>query len=445
MPDSGISLLQTAATLLAGLALFRFWRAVAARGVGVGVIAAGFALRALGGAAAFLVSWLELPVARSLQVGNGLWFYAIDARGYAGNADAWILGGAGDVVLPDRSLASYFFVQLVAVCRSLFGPVHSASLLINLFAYLGAAYVIVSWIGSGDARRERIGIATLAAMALMPSWILWSLQPLKDTLFIAVVLLFLFGSDRWLNLWRGGEPRGAALLGAAAVCWLALHAIGGVRWYYACLAWMLWLPAVAWGGLELRQHRARFWLASLLLFGILAQAVALNLPVDLAQGNRRLLDVPTWLAGEVDESRARFVTKYKATTTIAAGPLLEDVPYGEVAARAAMVVLPRFVAMPLGIAKVGGGRGLWLFAEVDTIAFVAVALYAIGVAWRARSRRLALDGTLVLALALIAVTLPMLWAVNNFGTLLRFREMFMIPLLVVPLVAASQLHLDASR
>ena len=310
MPDSGVTLLQTVATLLAGFALFRFWRAIATRGVGVGLIAAGFALRSLGGAAAFIVSWLELPLGRSLQVGNGLWFYAIDARGYAGNADAWILGGAGDVLLPDRSLASYLFVQLVAICRSLFGPVHSASLLINLFAYLGAAYVIVSWVGSGDTRRERIGIATLAAMALMPSWVLWSLQPLKDTLFIALVLLFLFGTDRWMSIWREGEPRGAALLNAAAVCWLALHAIGGIRWYYACLAWMLWLPAAAWGGLELRRHRARFWLASILLFGILAQAVVLNLPVGLAQGNRQLLEVPAWLSGEVEESRARFVTEY---------------------------------------------------------------------------------------------------------------------------------------
>lgn len=445
MPDSGVALLQTVATLLAGIALFRVWRAVTARGVGVGVIAAGFVLRSLGGAAFFIVSWLELPIGRALQFGNGLWFFAIDARMYAYTADIWILGGASDVLLPDRGVSSYLFVQLVAVCRSLFGPVHSSSLLINLFAYLGAAWAIAGWAGMGGAGRKRVATVVLAALALMPSWVLWSLQPLKDTLFIAAVVLFLFGCNRWLGIWRDGEPRAVTLLGVAVLCWGALHVVGGVRWYYACLAWMAWLPAAAWGGIAFRERRARFWLASILLFGVMAQAVALNLPVDLAAANRRLLEVPVWLSAELGESKTLFVTRYRASTAIKPGPLLEGVPHGEVAARAAMVVLPRFVATPLGIAKVGGGRGLWLFAEVDTIAFVAVALYALTLAWRARSRRLALDGTLVLALALIAVTLPMLWAVNNFGTLLRFREMFMIPLLVIPLVAAAHAYPDAAE
>ncbi|MHB9020065.1 MAG: hypothetical protein ACYC3G_04360, partial [Minisyncoccota bacterium] len=222
MPDSGVALLQTVATLLAGIALFRVWRAVTARGVGVGVIAAGFVLRSLGGAAFFIVSWLELPIGRALQFGNGLWFFAIDARMYAYTADIWILGGASDVLLPDRGVSSYLFVQLVAVCRSLFGPVHSSSLLINLFAYLGAAWAIAGWAGMGGAGRKRVATVVLAALALMPSWVLWSLQPLKDTLFIAAVVLFLFGCNRWRGIWRDGEPRAVTQLGVAVQCWGAL-------------------------------------------------------------------------------------------------------------------------------------------------------------------------------------------------------------------------------
>lgn len=436
MPEPGVALLQTVAALLAGYALFRFWRAIAARGVGVAVIAIGFALRAMGGAALFVVSWLELPFARSLQLGNGLWFFALDARAYARKADIWILGGFQDVVLPDRSVASYVYVQLVAVCRSLFGAVHSSSLLINLFAYLGVALVIATWAAAGDARRNRIGVAVLAALALMPSWVLWSLQPLKDALFIAAAVAFLAASDRWYQLWISGAPRVSSLLAVAACCWFALHVVGGIRWYYACLAWLLWFAAMAFSGLALREQRAQFWLASILVFGLLAQAVALNLPYGLGESNLRLLEVPTWLSAEVDDSRARFASEYKASTRIEAGPVFDGARYGDVAARASMVVLPRFLATPLGLAKAGGGRGLWLFAEADTIAFDAVVLFAVVVGWRARSRRLVFDGTFVLAIALIAATLPMLWAVNNFGTLLRFREMFMIPLLVIPLVAA---------
>ena len=39
--------------------------------------------------------------------------------------------------------------------------------------------------------------------------------------------------------------------------------------------------------------------------------------------------------------------------------------------------LPRILAESLGIIRVGGGRGLWLFAEIDTIVFDLVLIYAI--------------------------------------------------------------------
>src|ERR1041385_1146655 len=46
------------------------------------IIAAGFLLRAFAGQALFWISYLRLPIARPLQLGDGLWFFAVDGAFY---------------------------------------------------------------------------------------------------------------------------------------------------------------------------------------------------------------------------------------------------------------------------------------------------------------------------------------------------------------------------
>ncbi len=43
----------------------------------------------------------------------------------------------------------------------------------------------------------------------------------------------------------------------------------------------------------------------------------------------------------------------------------------------AAMFLPRMVGEALGLIRVGGGRGLWIFAETDTFLFDLVLLYVI--------------------------------------------------------------------
>src|SRR5512141_3270719 len=75
--------LQLLPLLAAGVALFRLWRAASPRQRWLrGVVAVGFLGRALGGLALCWISWAHLPIARSLQIGDGLWVFALDALAY---------------------------------------------------------------------------------------------------------------------------------------------------------------------------------------------------------------------------------------------------------------------------------------------------------------------------------------------------------------------------
>lgn len=96
--------------------------------------------------------------------------------------------------------------------------------------------------------------------------------------------------------------------------------------------------------------------------------------------------------------------------------------------------VPRFVAQPLGLIRVGGGRGLWLFAEADTLAFDAVLLVALVFSLRARRR---VTPLFVLVLLVIVTTAgPMIYTVNNFGTLFRLRGMLYFLAAVLPVTLA---------
>src|SRR6185436_18563820 len=85
----GAALVQLFLCLVAGFALWRLWRAFDGEDRIVrGIIVLGFLFRAGAGIVLFWISWLRLPVARSLQLGDGLWFFAQDATLYMPNAAA---------------------------------------------------------------------------------------------------------------------------------------------------------------------------------------------------------------------------------------------------------------------------------------------------------------------------------------------------------------------
>lgn len=105
-------------------------------------------------------------------------------------------------------------------------------------------------------------------------------------------------------------------------------------------------------------------------------------------------------------------------------------------AQLAATFLPRFVAQSVGLMRVGGGRGLWLFVDFDTLVFDAVVIFA--VIWLVRSRG-RLNGLAVMVLLVFVLTAgPMIYVVNNFGTLFRLRDMLYVLAALLPVTIARE-------
>jgi len=217
----------------AGVALFLLWRKttlLADPWMNL-MIAAGFLARAVLAQALFWISYASLPVARSLQLGKGVWFFALDALQYYPLAIAGAHSGIWTIVSYPRKESSVSFIQALSMSVLLFGEVTSVALLLNLFCYLGMTYLIVRWASLYE--RSQIPARTaIAAIAFSPAFILWSSQPLKDSLFQFVVVALIASCVAWQEAAMSGTGPWPQL-GIAALMCLALYIVAGIRWYFA--------------------------------------------------------------------------------------------------------------------------------------------------------------------------------------------------------------------
>jgi hypothetical protein len=269
----------------------------------------------------------------------------------------------------------------------------------------------------------RAQLAALCAIAFGPSTILWALQPLKDTLFLFLIAAMAGACARWQE--RRSVWSAAAMLAI-------IYAIAGIRWYFAVI---LCAALVVFAFLLTFRARRRVWtlLATaallLLLGGAIRFAARQDLPADLAA-------MPDLLPS----ARRGFETTLPGATTIRPGAAVPDGSpvVSHLVAGGTAMFLPRAAGRTLGLVSVGGGRGLWLFAEADTIVFDAVLLFAVVYCVRALRRREARPTPLfaMFAIVFVITALPMIYAVNNFGTLFRLRQMPYIVAALLPLTLA---------
>ncbi|MEA2343577.1 MAG: hypothetical protein QOF63_1746, partial [Thermoanaerobaculia bacterium] len=111
---------------------------------------------------------------------------------------------------------------------------------------------------------------------------------------------------------------------------------------------------------------------------------------------------------------------------------------GRLIAGTAAIVLPQWVARRIGVLDVRGGRGLWLFAEVDTIFFDIVLAFAIiSMIRAARQRTLRAPVFWMIFMVTFTVGASLAYTVSNFGTLFRHRGMFLVGLILLPVAAAG--------
>lgn len=485
--------------LLTAAACFGLWRLCRTQ---PRIVLAGFLVRALVGQALFWISYLRLPVGRSLQLGNGFWFFAVDGPFYLGYAAELAARGPAAILMDGRLYPSQFFVQVLAVCVGAFGGVASVAILLNCAAYLLTCTLIAR------VARPRNNVV-LAAIACSPAGILFSLQPLKDTLFTLLIVAMIAAFRRWEESWRAGSTS-ARYLGYALAMFAVIFALAGIRWYLSVIAWG---AAAIFFVLTALQATRKGWAfaSGALLLVLLAQSIRLGAH-DLQPSYARLLNPMTvlqWRPSATQEHLATVRRGFESTpgaTTVAEGSALaspEEAPSGPASpppatrvaeggpiaqpdpapsapaspppsspatttvaeepaqpdiapvvpasgkprARAlpgwatrvitgfSAMFLPRFVGESLGLIRVGGGRGLWLFAETDTLFFDFVLLYAIVSCARSLRRgRAKLTATFVFCLLVFAMTAgPMLYTVNNFGTLFRLRMMVFAAAAVLPI------------
>ncbi len=479
-----IALVRIALAAAAGVALWSLFSRIAQRDRRVAIIVGvGLLLRALGGQILFWISWLHLPLAPSLQIGDGFWFFASDGPVYLASASALAAGGPSAILGATTVYPSHVFVQVVAVCVAAFGDVASVALLLNCAAYLATSALIVSLDrGEGGSRNATVGtpcLVALAALSCGPGTLLWSLQLLKDAFFLLLIAAIVAACAWWQALWRADarDRTPIAIVGCAAAMCAITYALGGIRWYFAaivCAAAAAFLPLVA---LTARRRTPALVSAAVLLLA-LAQAARLGGDDDIPPEIRRLLDprpaaAVVWRPSSIGTYMADARTGFEQTpgaTAIAPGarlaPVAADSPRANpkpravpstdapaveaadrvgagpwrLAAGMTALFLPRAAGEALGLIHVGGGRGLWAFAEIDTLAFDAVCLFAafssIRALRRRRSRATPLFALLVLLFLMTAV--PLAYTVNNFGTLFRLRQMLYLIAALVPAALAAR-------
>src|SRR5687768_7252068 len=224
----GCALVAVAFLILQG------YRAVRRRSKVLGtLLAVGILARVTLGLALFWVSYLRLPIAESLQLGDGFWQLAPDARGYYGMA-------ASGVILDPEAIASATFVSSLRLWMYSVGFSPASALLFNLVMYIGIIVLFVRQYAPVDEwRRDLPCVIGVAAYSLSPALLLHSTQPLKDALTCTLIGLACLAVVRLHPFVYRYD--GASLVRttgvAVSLMAIALMLMGGVRWYYAVVMW----------------------------------------------------------------------------------------------------------------------------------------------------------------------------------------------------------------
>lgn len=467
-----LDLLHIVLTAAACFALWRFWGTLAGRGRASLIIVAGFLIRAFGGQVLFWISYLKLPIARPLQLGDGFWFFAIDGPGMLAYANTLIHDGPVAVIFISTYYPSHVFIQVFTTFAGAFGTLASVAILMNCAAYLATCAIIVR-LASRDPSAELPLLVALSAIAFGPGTILWSLQVLKDTFLLFLIAAMIAACFRWQQMWRLDEATRTwrRSVACAAAMIVLTYAIAGTRWYLAVFFWGAWAFFGVLTALPARPRSAAF-IAQAVVFVLLAQAVSLGGSDDIPRSIRRVLEpwpstAATWspssLTTYLAASRRGFENTPGATAITVGTLLLSRVRGNEpgvdarppgaatdagsamtvggfaaTAAGFAALFLPRTVGQSLGLVRIGGGRGFWLFVELDTLVFDAVLLFAIGYCTRSLRVSRVTPLFVLLVIVFVATAGPLVYTVTNFGTLFRMRQMLYVIIAILPLTVAPR-------
>lgn len=474
--------IQAVLVVGAGIGLFWLWRlAVPSERWLRYIVAAGFLARAIVGQALFWISWARLPIARGMQLGDGLWSFAIDAQVYGPFANRAAADGLWAIITFSRTAPSVMYIQVLGLANWLFGAVTSGGLLLNLFCYLGMIALLVRWPVKTPAARNAAAIV-IAAISLSPAFVLWSLQPLKDTFFQLLAVAFVASCAWWQRAWSMPDHT-ASRIGIGALLCVLLYALAGIRWYFAfaliiATSLFLFLTAFRTAARPIVAFSAAIVLP-IVFCRLLVAAAAPYMPPQLiavmapSTTIGTIPQLPVALIGGIDSARDGFQRSGGKTAIIDASTPADTAPVVAVAPHRppqtvaprrrepakpaaqpvappapksrtsrlfsgiAATVLPRTVGEPLGFFHIAGGRGMLWFTELDTLIFdlsLLLAVTAVALRFRAALRN---PMTWLIVVLTVLVGGPLVYSITNYGTLFRLREMIYLGLLFTPLAVAT--------
>ena len=190
------------------------------------------------GVALFGISYYQLPVAESLQLGGGFWQPALDSRTYFHHAAEAVTRQS---LYPlDYAVPSPIYINVLACWMFLVGVSPLAGMFLNLCLYVTiVASVVWAFSPVNEWRRDLPAIVGVAAYSFSPVVLIHATQPLKDELFNTIVMLACVGVLRLSTLiysLAAGRQYRAALVGGLLVT-AAVFGAAGIRWYYAVIIW----------------------------------------------------------------------------------------------------------------------------------------------------------------------------------------------------------------
>lgn len=452
----------TSALVVIALALAcrTFWRV--SRPLGV-LVAAGLVLRLTSAWVLFWVLYLELPILRSLQFGQGYWRMALDASQY--HALALHAAEDGISTLP-ASTGSRAYVQALVLWIQVVGSSPYSAALLNAVCYLATCALAVAIVRRlPKAAADLAGSTLVGAIAFSPMLVFVSTQPLKDAFFMLFAMMLTAGAW-WLAVLLPGRlvPVRHLVPGVVAVV-AGILVTAGVRTYYPAFA----LAGLALLFLVLAFGRPRAPLTRIAAVG--AATLGLSIVAMVAGAEDRTtattmavaLFSPGGPAPEIQRRREGFAGSGGATNVAGAeaslirerraledgraqprtraAPVLDPTPGEQLRAAAtglATLLVPTTLLRALSVVDIQGGSAMLAFGDADTL-FFDLSLLATGLVML-RLRRVSSPN---LPYLVFAMTMGLLLAglmgyvVTNVGTIVRLRLMLTVPLWTLPFAFAG--------
>lgn len=349
-------------------------------------------------------------------------------------------------------------VKLYSLCFVLLGWLFGASVLsiepLNAALYLAILYLVFKL--GGEMFERRTGLTAAVVVALWPTLLLYTTQPLRDPLFLALALLFLLLNLRWLTKnyslraasWVVATGAGVEfllwltrsdmweLMSAIVLITCALLVVrmlkerkplwGNLAGACALLLISLIIPRVA---VQFYGPAYRLAKSREVAFNSYSEAQLYAQPGTARPASNEPQQVSAYLPRRINALRERFIARYPdAGSNVDTGVHLRST--GDV-----LLYLPRacaiglFAPFPQMWFAIGAqtGRVGRLVTGLETLALYLIELMALLSLWRRRREPSAWWLFLVAVTGMAALGL----VVTNVGALFRLRCVFVMLLLVL--------------